>query len=120
MRSYVVFGLLPALAAALDNGLGKLPGLGWNSDYCANCTRPKGADSGLEGFQYVVAPAPPAFPRSRVPAFPLPRSCVVEPPPRAHRGRHSRSKTRRARRGTTRIRVVTRVVPTAQVPGFHP
>ena len=25
-------------AAALNNGLGKLPGLGWNSDYCTNCT----------------------------------------------------------------------------------
>ncbi len=40
MRSYVVFGLLPALAAALDNGLGMLPGLGWNSDYCTNCSGP--------------------------------------------------------------------------------
>ena len=36
----MVFGLLPALAAALDNGLGKLPGLGWNSDYCTNCSGP--------------------------------------------------------------------------------
>lgn len=25
-------------AAALDNGLAKVPGLGWNSDYCTNCT----------------------------------------------------------------------------------
>lgn len=23
----------------LDNGLGRLPGLGWNSDYCANCSK---------------------------------------------------------------------------------
>ena len=23
---------------ALDNGLGKRPGLGWNSDYCTNCS----------------------------------------------------------------------------------
>ena len=23
---------------ALDNGLGRLPGLGWNSDYCTNCS----------------------------------------------------------------------------------
>ena len=27
-------------AHALDNGLGKLPGLGWNSDYCTNCSGP--------------------------------------------------------------------------------
>ena len=40
MRSYVVFGLLPALTTALDNGLGQLPGLGWNSDYCTNCSGP--------------------------------------------------------------------------------
>jgi hypothetical protein len=23
---------------ALDNGLGRRPGLGWNSDYCTNCS----------------------------------------------------------------------------------
>ena len=40
----VLLGSATALAAvlrgavALDNGLGKLPGLGWNSDYCTNCT----------------------------------------------------------------------------------
>ena len=41
--------------AGLDNGLGRLPALGWNSDYCANCTRPTPAersDGGLRGFQY--------------------------------------------------------------------
>jgi hypothetical protein len=27
-------------AGALPNGLGRLPGLGWNSDYCTNCTDP--------------------------------------------------------------------------------
>eukprot|EP01051_Picozoa_sp_SAG22_P031818 SAG22_NODE_13086_length_419_cov_1.221875_1_plen_77_part_10 len=25
---------------ALDNGLGRRPGLGWNSDYCTNCSGP--------------------------------------------------------------------------------
>ena len=29
--------------SALDNGLGKLPGLGWNSDYCTNCSGPLGS-----------------------------------------------------------------------------
>lgn len=43
--------LLPH-AAALDNGLGTRPGLGWNSDYCLNCESPTGSDLGpLRGFQ---------------------------------------------------------------------
>ena len=33
------------LPLALDNGLGKKPGLGWNSDYCTNCSH------GSNGFQ---------------------------------------------------------------------
>ena len=40
-------------AHALDNGLGKLPGLGWNSDYCTNCSGPVaffGADGAGPGF----------------------------------------------------------------------
>ena len=46
-------------ALALDNGLGALPGLGWNSDYCQNCSGPQGMSwwggqalvgSGLRGF----------------------------------------------------------------------
>jgi alpha-galactosidase len=28
-----------AAVYALNNGLGRLPGLGWNSDYCTNCTK---------------------------------------------------------------------------------
>jgi hypothetical protein len=41
MRVWASLALLigdAAITAALDNGLGKLPGLGWNSDYCVNCT----------------------------------------------------------------------------------
>ena len=30
--------LLLRAAAALDNGLGRTPGMGWNSDYCSNCS----------------------------------------------------------------------------------
>ena len=46
----IVFGGSPA--TALDNSLGKLPGLGWNSDYCTNCTNPSsgGYKAGLRGF----------------------------------------------------------------------
>jgi hypothetical protein len=29
-----------SVCVALDNGLGKRPGLGWNSDYCTNCSGP--------------------------------------------------------------------------------
>ena len=33
--------LLPPLSTPLDNGLGRVPGLGWNSDYCeVNCSGP--------------------------------------------------------------------------------
>ena len=39
--------------SGLDNGLGKLPALGWNSDYCANCTKPASSDVRvLGGFEY--------------------------------------------------------------------
>ena len=31
--------LLCSAVWALDNGLGSRPGLGWNSDYCTNCSR---------------------------------------------------------------------------------
>lgn len=31
--------LLVNSAVALDNGLGRTPGLGWNSDYCTNCSK---------------------------------------------------------------------------------
>jgi len=38
-------------AHALDNGLGARPGLGWNSDYCTNCTKkPSGGGLGSGGF----------------------------------------------------------------------
>lgn len=33
------------LSLGLDNGLGKTPGMGWNSDYCVNCS------TGSNGFQ---------------------------------------------------------------------
>ena len=55
---HVVLNLfVPVLA--LDNGLGALPGLGWNSDYCTNCSGPQGMPwwggqplfgSGLRGY----------------------------------------------------------------------
>ena len=32
---------------ALDNGVGYLPGLGWNSDYCTTCT----SSNSVGGFQ---------------------------------------------------------------------
>eukprot|EP00038_Savillea_parva_P017955 m.21952 g.21952 ORF g.21952 m.21952 type:complete len:584 (-) comp3945_c0_seq1:96-1847(-) len=32
---------------ALDNGLARLPGLGWNSDYCTNCSHLYGLDERL-------------------------------------------------------------------------
>ena len=45
-------------ARALPNGLGQLPGLGWNSDYCTNCTGPASAvplparlGGGLQGLK---------------------------------------------------------------------
>lgn len=34
--------LLPPVVIALDNGLGRTPGLGWNSDYCLNCVGEQG------------------------------------------------------------------------------
>lgn len=36
-----------AASAALDNGKGFLPGLGWNSDYCVGCA----GQATLGGFQ---------------------------------------------------------------------
>ena len=30
--------ILASRVTSLDNGLGKIPGIGWNSDYCGNCT----------------------------------------------------------------------------------
>ena len=44
MRSLVMVVVCTVCASslravlALPNGLGKLPGLGWNSDYCTNCS----------------------------------------------------------------------------------
>jgi hypothetical protein len=43
--------LLPSPAAALNNGLGRTPGLGWNSDYCLNCVSPSSDGAPLRGFQ---------------------------------------------------------------------
>eukprot|EP00045_Choanoeca_perplexa_P013130 m.146956 g.146956 ORF g.146956 m.146956 type:complete len:543 (-) comp16248_c0_seq2:1596-3224(-) len=42
--------LLPVLAASLNNGLGRLPGLGWNSDYCTNCST---ASNGFENEAFI-------------------------------------------------------------------
>jgi Alpha galactosidase A/Alpha galactosidase C-terminal beta sandwich domain len=33
----LIFLSCTAFVSALQNGLGKLPGIGWNSDYCLNC-----------------------------------------------------------------------------------
>ena len=38
--------MLTSVAYAIDNGLGSLPGLGWNSDYCTKCE-----GTGLGGFE---------------------------------------------------------------------
>lgn len=35
------------LVVGLDNSLGWLPGMGWNSDYCTNCSRPNGFQNEL-------------------------------------------------------------------------
>jgi alpha-galactosidase len=37
-RSCVLIVAWLAGVASLENGLGKLPGMGWNSDYCTNCS----------------------------------------------------------------------------------
>ena len=44
--------VLASASLALDNGLGKLPGLGWNSDYCTNCSNPSGSN-GFGGENFV-------------------------------------------------------------------
>ncbi len=47
-----VLPFLLCIAQALNNGLGKTPGLGWNSDYCIGCSGVRGALSApLAGFQ---------------------------------------------------------------------
>lgn len=47
------FLLLPSSIVALDNGVGRTPGLGWNSDYCANCVGydPVSMKTKLQGYQ---------------------------------------------------------------------
>jgi alpha-galactosidase len=45
-----VLGLLAV--HGLDNSLGARPGMGWNSDYCTACVRPKDSEGTLTGFQY--------------------------------------------------------------------
>ena len=37
---------------ALDNGYGRTPGMGWNSDYCTNCSGPPGSN-GFGGEHFV-------------------------------------------------------------------
>jgi hypothetical protein len=41
--------LSPPLCRGLDNGLGRLPGLGWNSDYCTNCSDSSASSSWAVG-----------------------------------------------------------------------
>jgi hypothetical protein len=44
--------MMSAAIHALDNGLGARPGLGWNSDYCVNCSTASGGSSAMvTGFQ---------------------------------------------------------------------
>lgn len=57
MSRLLAAALAVGSAHALPNGLGQLPGLGWNSDYCTNCTGPASAiplsarlGGGLRGF----------------------------------------------------------------------
>ena len=43
--------LLAGSAHALNNGLGRLPGMGWNSDYCTRCHNSRGSNGfGNETF----------------------------------------------------------------------
>ena len=48
MARLVLFFAVVPLALALNNGLGKLPGMGWNSDYCTNCS--SSSDANVNGF----------------------------------------------------------------------
>lgn len=41
----------PEAVRALDNGLGARPGLGWNSDYCVNCSASGSSSAMVTGFQ---------------------------------------------------------------------
>lgn len=50
---YILWLSLLLSAHGLDNGLGQLPGLGWNSDYCTNCSHPSGAN-GFGGEHFVA------------------------------------------------------------------
>ena len=43
----LLVALLSSSVLGLDNGLGKLPGMGWNSDYCTNCSS---SDVNVNGF----------------------------------------------------------------------
>ena len=49
-------------ALGLNNGLGRLPGLGWNSDYCTNCTK------NANGFENEVCRSVQNSVRSRITA----------------------------------------------------
>jgi alpha-galactosidase len=46
----LLLALLPTGALGLNNGLGRTPGLGWNSDYCIGCGA-AGAQKVLRGYQ---------------------------------------------------------------------
>eukprot|EP01060_Flectonema_neradi_P019261 TRINITY_DN2630_c0_g1_i1.p1 TRINITY_DN2630_c0_g1~~TRINITY_DN2630_c0_g1_i1.p1 ORF type:complete len:575 (+),score=87.19 TRINITY_DN2630_c0_g1_i1:47-1726(+) len=48
MKRITVLLCTTATVHSLNNGLGKLPGLGWNSDYCVNCSK------NANGFQNEV------------------------------------------------------------------
>jgi alpha-galactosidase len=43
--------VMAGLVQSLDNGLGRTPGMGWNSDYCTNCTNP--AKNGFENEKFI-------------------------------------------------------------------
>ena len=54
MRSHrviAVFATWCIVTNSLENGVGRLPGLGWNSDYCTNCTQ-KG-ENGFQNEQFI-------------------------------------------------------------------
>jgi len=51
---FLALSLSACLAFAIDNGLAQKPGLGWNSDYCQNCSggsAPARSSSPLRGFE---------------------------------------------------------------------
>lgn len=98
MRLSVALALCATQAHALDNGLGKLPGLGWNSDYCTNCSVRLRAALTCCSVTLARAPGPTAFPPAGVPtAGPAAPGRAVRRG-RAHNGLRRRG-VRQAHRG---------------------